>query len=89
MNSWHLQDAKARFSEFLAAVTKGPQIVTWRGVESAVLVSMEEWKRLQLLSRAHIKDLLLGDAPRIAAIVPRRGRWRRRPALDFSEPQLK
>lgn len=35
MNSWQLQDAKARFSEFLdAALSKGPQIVTRRGVEN-------------------------------------------------------
>jgi hypothetical protein len=38
MGSWQVQDAKARFSEFLdATIKKGPQVVTRRGVETAVL----------------------------------------------------
>ena len=48
MRTWPVQDAKARFSEFLEASRKeGPQIVTRRGVEAAVLVPIEEWRRLQ------------------------------------------
>jgi len=43
---WPLQDAKARFSELLeASLTDGPQIVTRGGVEAAVLVPFEEWRR--------------------------------------------
>lgn len=39
---------KSRFSELLdASIESGPQIVTRRGVETAVLVSIDEWKRLQ------------------------------------------
>jgi prevent-host-death family protein len=46
--SWSVQDAKARFSELLeTSVKEGPQIVTKRGVETAVLVPIEEWRRLQ------------------------------------------
>jgi antitoxin Phd len=42
MPSWQVQDAKARFSELLdAAIEKGPQIVTRRGVEAAVLVPLK------------------------------------------------
>ncbi len=38
MKTWPEQDAKARFSEFLgASLTEGPQVVTRRGVEAAVL----------------------------------------------------
>ena len=45
--TWPVADAKARFSELLdAAVNEGPQIVSRRGVETAVVVPMEEWKRL-------------------------------------------
>ena len=52
MNSWQLQKAKPRFSEFLdAALKKGPQVVTWRGREEAVLVPIEEWRRLQREAR--------------------------------------
>jgi antitoxin Phd len=89
MSKWQLQHAKARFSEFLdAALKKGPQIVTRRGVEEAVLVRMEEWRRLQRESRPSIKDLLLSDTARFEDIVPRRG-LRRRTGVDFSGPEFK
>ena len=46
--SWQVQDAKARFSEFLSAsLTEGPQIVTRRGVQTAVLIPVDEWRRLK------------------------------------------
>ena len=39
MDSWQVQEAKAWFSEFLdAAIKKGPQVVTRRGIEAAVRV---------------------------------------------------
>jgi antitoxin Phd len=90
MNSWQLQEAKARFSEFLdAALKRGPQVVTRRGVEAAVLVSIEEWRRLQRESRPNIKELLLGPGPRFEDVVPKRGAWKRRPPVDFSESDFK
>ena len=90
MNSWQLQQAKARFSEFLdAALKKGPQIVTRRGVEAAVLVPIEEWRRLQSESRPNIKEWLLGEGPRFEDVVPKRGGWESRPAIDFSGPEFK
>ena len=64
MASWQVQDAKARFSELLeTTIKKGPQIVTRRGVEAAVLVPIEEWRRLQNASRPGLKALLLAPAP--------------------------
>ena len=46
--SWRLQDAKARFSELLDPCQReGPQVVSRRGRETAVLVPVEEWRRLQ------------------------------------------
>jgi methionyl-tRNA synthetase len=42
------EGALARFSELLDASLKdGPQLVTRRGVEAAVLVPIQEWRRLQ------------------------------------------
>ena len=88
MNSWQLQKAKARFSEFLdAALKKGPQVVTRRGREEAVLVPIEEWRRLQREARPNIKELLLGNGPRFEDIVPRRGHWKSRPPVDFGGPE--
>ncbi len=45
---WTVQDAKARFSELLdTCVSEGPQVVTKRGVEAAVLVPIGEWEDLK------------------------------------------
>lgn len=71
---WPVQDAKARFSEFLeASLTEGPQIVTRRGVEAAVLVPIEEWRRLQS-ARPTLKELLLAEEPRAEIPVSSRVR---------------
>jgi len=84
MSAWQVQDAKARFSEFLdATLEKGPQIVTRRGVATAVLVPIEEWKRLQDSARPSVKSLLLAKEARSENPVPRRRRWTRRPVPDF------
>ncbi len=80
MKSWSVQDAKARFSEFLETCLKdGPQVVTKRGAEAAVLVPVQDWHRLQRSSRPTLKELLLSATPRTADLaIPRRGRLRRR-----------
>ena len=45
--TWKLQDAKNRFSEVVKKALKaGPQIVTLRGKETAVVLSVEEYRRL-------------------------------------------
>jgi antitoxin Phd len=79
---WQVQDAKARFSEFLeASLTKGPQVVTRRGVETAVLVPIEEWHRMKNAARPTLKDWLLAPTPRFddfAEMIPKRGRMRGR-----------
>jgi antitoxin Phd len=81
---WPVYDAKARFSELLdAALKEGPQIVSRRGVEAAVLVPIEEWKRLQAQARPSIKDVLLDpNGPRDLDLPPR-GLFRLRPPRDF------
>ncbi len=81
MKVWPVQDAKARFSEFLdACLAEGPQMVTRRGVEAAVLLPAAEWKRLQSAARPSLKELLLSDAARSELLVPPRGAARRRQA---------
>jgi prevent-host-death family protein len=79
MTVWPVQDAKARFSEFLErCLAEGPQMVTKRGAEAAVLVPVEEWRRLQASARPSLKQLLLTDAARAALSIPKRGGARRR-----------
>jgi antitoxin Phd len=84
MKSWPVQDAKARFSELLeASLTEGPQILTRRGVETAVLVPIETWRSLELAARPRLKELLLADTPRGEIPVPARRAWRRRKPASF------
>lgn len=81
MQLWPVQDAKARFSEFLdACLVDGPQIVTRRGIEAAVLVPSAKWRRLQAAARASLKQLLLSDQARTELIAPTRGHAKRRKA---------
>jgi prevent-host-death family protein len=43
---WSVAEAKARLSELLDhAINDGPQAITRRGKEVAVVVSIEEWRR--------------------------------------------
>jgi prevent-host-death family protein len=80
MHTWPVQDAKARFSEFLdACLTEGPQLVTRRGMEAAVLVPVEEWRRLQTSARPTLKELLLSEHARSEDLTAPRGQARRRP----------
>ena len=82
--SWPVQEAKARFSELLEkSVRDGPQIVTKRGVETAVLVPIAQWRRLQERARPTLKELLLTPEPRFEGGLPypkRGGLRRRRPS---------
>ena len=84
MGVWQVQDAKARFSELLeTSLAEGPQIVTKRGVEAAVLVPIEEWRRLVKRTKPDLKDLLLAPSPRTEHLTPPRRVYRRREAPRF------
>lgn len=74
-DSWQLQDAKARFSEVVKrAARDGPQVVTYRGVEAAVVLSVEDYRRLEA-SRPSLADYLIAgptlDDEAVAAINDR------------------
>lgn len=82
MGNWPVQDAKARFSELLdTCINEGPQVVTRRGTETAVLVPIAEWKRLSDAARPSLKSLLLSDFGRAELELPKRGAARRRPVV--------
>jgi len=84
MPSWQVQDAKARFSEFLeASLKQGPQVVTRRGVETAVLVPIQEWRRVLRAARPNLKELLLAPEPRFEMLLPLRRKLKRRPPASF------
>ncbi len=53
---WQLQDAKNRFSQVVEqAIREGPQIITRHGVETAVVLSYEEYRRM-LLNRNKLSE---------------------------------
>lgn len=83
---WQVQEAKAKFSEFLdKTLSEGPQVVSRRGVAAAVLVPIEEWERLQKRARPSLKDLLLSDEDRFEIDLPPRGQWKSRPVIRFED----
>lgn len=46
MNSWQLHDAKNRLSKVISEAKDGAQIITVRGRETAVVLSIDEYRRL-------------------------------------------
>ena len=44
---WQLQEAKNKLSQVIdEAITRGPQIITRRGVETAIVLSYAEYRRV-------------------------------------------
>jgi antitoxin Phd len=83
---WQVQEAKAKFSEFLdKALSEGPRVVSRRGVAAAVLVPIEEWERLKQRARPTSKDLLLSNENRFEIDLPPRGKFKHRPIIRFED----
>lgn len=86
--AWQVREAKARFGAFLeASLRYGPQIVTRRGVETAVLLPIEQWRRLRetaVSGPPGLKTLLLAPDARTETLVPPRARHRSRPASPLA-----
>ncbi len=60
MKHWQVQDAKARFSEMLDHCLKeGPQVITKRGEEAAVLVPMNQWYKDADIPAPDLRTFLL------------------------------
>lgn len=84
MSTWPVHNAKAQFSALLdACLADGPQLVTKRGAEAAVLVPIAEWRRLQAAAKPSLKDLLLSPQHRGDIPIPARGQAKRRSAKAF------
>jgi prevent-host-death family protein len=60
---WQIQEAKQRFSEVIRAVgTEGPQVITRHGEEVAVIVDINEYRRLTR-PIGNVAEVLLGGPP--------------------------
>jgi antitoxin Phd len=83
MQTWQLQEAKAKFSEVIdRAAAEGPQMITRRGVETAVIVPIDEWRKTQDRGKPTLLDLLR-EMPKFDIDIPRRGQLRHRKPLDL------
>ncbi len=61
--NWQVQEAKQRFSEVLRAVENdGPQTITRHGEEVAVVIDIDEYRRLTG-GRRSLADVLLAIEP--------------------------
>lgn len=83
MATWQLQEAKAKFSELInSAENKGPQIITRRGIKTAVVIPFEEWEKTQKAKKRSLLEILRsgpqGDLP-----IPPRGSWKMRKPVKF------
>ena len=48
MRQWQLQEAKAKFSEVVKLANReGPQEITVRGQPTAILISLEDFKKIK------------------------------------------
>ena len=56
MDTWQLQEAKARLSEVIKKAAKeGPQKITVHGKPTAVVISSEEYERLKRPKESFVK----------------------------------
>lgn len=71
--AWQAREARARFSAFLeATVSEGPSIVTRRGVETAVLLPIAQWREMQKAEKPSLKEALLAPESRTDVLTPPR-----------------
>ncbi len=60
MRKWQMQEAKAKFAEIVKrATSEGPQVVTYRGADTAVVLSIGEYQRLSA-NRPAFAEFLIG-----------------------------
>ena len=61
MRKWQMQEAKAKLAEVVKRATlEGPQVVTYRGADTAVVLSIKEYQRLEGKHPSLVEHLLSG-----------------------------
>lgn len=64
--AWQLQDAKNKFSEVVEeALKNGPQVITKRGVETAIVLSYADYRKM-LLHQQKLSDFFR-ESPLVGA----------------------
>jgi len=83
MGSWQLQEAKAKLSEVIAtAQAQGPQIITQRGVNTAVIVPFDEWNRAAQRKGRTLLEVLQSGPKGELPLAPR-SKWKMRKPVKF------
>ena len=84
--NWHLQDAKNNFSKLVReAIKNGPQTVTLRGERAAVILSAEDYDRMNA-NKASLAEFILSGPDLDDDIVDeinRRDKKPSRPPVEF------
>lgn len=63
---WQLQEAKNKFSEVVKkSLTDGPQVITKRGVETAIVLSYAEYRKM-LANKKKLSEFFR-DSPLVGA----------------------
>ena len=62
---------------------RGLKLLPNRGVETAVLVPIEQWRRMESMTKPDLKELLLASEARTDTLTPPRAEQRRRAAIRF------
>ena len=66
--AWQLQEAKNKFSVVVEdAIRRGPQLITRRGVETAVVLSWAEYR--QLVARQQQLSTFFHESPLVEAAL--------------------
>jgi prevent-host-death family protein len=71
-DTWQLQDAKAKLSEVIQSAAEAPQVITIRGEETAVILSMDKYRKLaqpkqtlwEFFQNSPLKDVELEEMSR-------------------------
>ena len=69
---WQLQEAKAMFSKVVRSAEQEPQIITVHGKESAVVLSMEEYRKLSSPKESFVSFMEQSPWASAKTIFPRR-----------------
>ncbi|MDR1248362.1 MAG: type II toxin-antitoxin system Phd/YefM family antitoxin [Treponema sp.] len=72
LDTWQLQDAKAKLSALIKSAAQSPQIITIRGEGTAVVISMDKYRELteplqtlwELFQNSPFADVELEEMPR-------------------------
>ena len=89
MKHLSIYEGKNKFSELIANAAKGePQVITKNGKETAVVISIEEYKRL-IATKGTLSEFLLSSPLRGSGIDLTRSKDMGRPTIDFSGDEFK